>query len=136
MSDKDVKRPKGITIFAILSVLDAIIMAIFIAIFFGVPELYSGFFDTQVELGQEYAILQFNDAILELGVLVIVIDITVTVALLSSKTTGRKIVIVCAMSGIIFNVVIFGIPRLISNSILVWYMFRTNTKKYFEIHNL
>jgi len=136
MSDKDVKRPKGVTIFAILSVLDAIVTAIFIAIFFGVPELYSGFFDTQVELGQEYAILQFNDAILELGVLVIVIDITVTVALLSAKTTGRKIVIVCAMSGIIFNVVIFGIPGLISNSILVWYMFRTNTKKYFEIHNL
>jgi hypothetical protein len=128
----EIKRPKGVTIFLILGILDAAVMVIFVVLFFGSTELYFELFDPETEIGQEYAFLKYDEHMLELGIFVIAIDTMVIVGLLSAKQLGRNIVIGGAIIGILLNVVTFGIPGLISNSILVWYMYRKNTRKYFS----
>ena len=129
----DLKRPKGVTIFLILGILDAIVMAIFVAIFFGSPEFYFELFDPEAEFGQEYAILKFNNYMFELGIVVIAVDVIVIAGLVSRKKSGSNAVIGGAITGIFLNVITFGIPGLISNSILVWYMHRKTTKEYFSL---
>jgi len=48
------------------------------------------------------------------------------------NSLGRKLAIGCAVAGIAFNVTIVGISGLVASSILLWYLFRTHTKEYFE----
>lgn len=128
----EIKRPKGVTIFLILGMLDAIVMAIFVAMFFGSPDFYFELFDPEAEFWVEYAILKFNDHMFELGIVVIAVDVMVIIGLISRKKSGRNAVIGGAIIGIFLNVVTFGIPGMISNSILVWYMYRKTTKDYFS----
>jgi len=127
-----IKRPKGVTVFVILGIIDAILMTILIPIFYVTPEFYSNYFDTDAGTVPEFAILKFNDYFLEFSLLVIAVDIIVIMGLLSAKKLGRKIVIGGAIALILSYLVVFGFPGLILNSILVWYMFRTRTKEYFE----
>ena len=129
----EIKRPKGVTVFLILGILDAILMIILIPIFYIIPEFYSNYFDADVGIVPEYSILKFNDFFLELSLLVIAADIMVVIGLLSAKKLGRKIVIGSAIALMLSYLAVFGIPGLILNSILVWYMFRTRTKEYFGI---
>jgi len=89
----EIKRPKGVTVFLILGILDAIAMIILIPIYYVTPEFYSIYFDTDAGVVPEYAILKFNDYFLELSLLVIALDIMVIMGLLSAKKSGRKIVI-------------------------------------------
>ena len=130
-----IRRPKGVTAFAILGILDALVMAIFLAMIFGTPELYSSLFDAeaQMELGQEYAITKFDENPVAFGIFVIIVDILAIFGLLSANALGRKLVISCAVAGIIFNIITFGIPGLVSNSILLWYMSWNRTKQYFDV---
>lgn len=128
----EIQRPKGVTIFFILGILDAAVMAIFVVLFFGSPDFYFELFDPETEIGQEFAIIKYNEHILELGIFVIAVDTMVIAGLLSKKQLGRNIVIGGAIVGILLNVVTFGIPGLVSNSILVWYMYRKNTREYFS----
>lgn len=129
----EIKRPRGVTVFIVLGILDAIVMAVFVAMFLGTPELYAVLFpaESQLDLSQ-YAVLKFDDWVLELGVFVIIIDCVAVAGLLSAKPRGMKAVSVCAMIGIVFNVLVFGIPGLLANSILLWYMFRSRTREYFK----
>lgn len=128
----EIQRPKGVTIFLILGILDAIVMAIFVVLFFGSPDFYFELFDPEAEIGQEFAFLKYNEHVLELGIFVIAVDTMVIAGLLSKKQLGRNIVIGGAITGILLNVVTFGIPGLVSNSILVWYMYRKNTQEFFS----
>ena len=128
----EIQRPKGVTIFLILGILDAAVMAIFVVLFFGSPDFYFELFDPEAEIGQEFAIIKYNEHMLELGIFVIAIDTMVIAGLLSKKQLGRNIVIGGAIVGILLNVVTFGIPGLVSNSILMWYMYRKNTREYFS----
>lgn len=128
----EIQRPKGVTIFLILGLLDAAVMAIFVVLFFGSPDFYFELFDPEAEIGQEFAIIKYNEHMLELGIFVIAVDTMVIAGLLSKKQLGRNIVIGGAIVGILLNVVTFGIPGLVSNSILVWYMYRKNTREYFS----
>jgi len=131
----EIKRPKGVTVFLILGIFDIISMAVVIGMFFVTPDLYSNLFDPETEIFfvTEYTILQYNDYVLELRILIIVIDILIVIGLLSAKTLGRKIVIGGAIAGILSYAITFVIPGLILFSILLWYMFRTRTKEYFKI---
>jgi hypothetical protein len=128
----EIQRPKGVTIFLILGLLDAFVMAIFVVLFFGSPDFYFELFDPEAEIGQEFAIIKYNEHMLELGIFVIVVDTMMIAGLLSKKQLGRNIVIGGAIVGILLNAVTFGIPGLASNSILVWYMYRKNTREYFS----
>ncbi len=127
----EIKRPKGVTVFLILGILDAIAMIILIPIYYVTPEFYSIYFDTDAGVVPEYAILKFNDYFLELSLLVIALDIMVIMGLLSAKKLGRKIVIGSAIALIFSYLVVSGFPGLIIFSILLWYMYRTRTKEYF-----
>jgi len=127
----EIKRPKGVTVFLILGIIDAIAMIILFPIYYITPEIYSNYFDADVGVVPEYAILKFNDYFLEFNLLVIALDIIVIMGLLSAKKLGRKIVIGSASALILCYLVVLGIPGLIIFSILVWYMFRTRTKEYF-----
>ena len=130
----ETKRPKGVTVFLILGIFDIISMAVVIGMFFVTPDLYSNLFDPETEIFfvTEYTILQYNDYVLELRILIIVIDTLIVIGLLSAKTLGRKIVIGGAIAGILSYAITFVIPGLILFSILLWYMFRTRTKEYFK----
>jgi len=127
----EIKRPKGVTVFLILGILDAIAMIILIPIFYITPEFYSIYFDTDAGVVPEYAILKFNDYFLELSLLVIALDIMVIIGLLSAKKIGRKIVIGSAIALVLSYLAVSGFPGLIIFSILLWYMFRARTKEYF-----
>ena len=81
----EIKRPKGVTVFVILGILDAIAMIILIPIFYITPEFYSNYFDTDAGTVPEYAILKFNDYFLEFSLLIIAVDIMVIMGLLSAK---------------------------------------------------
>jgi len=127
----EIKRPKGVTVFLILGIIDAIAMIILFPIYYITPEIYSNYFDADVGVVPEYAILKFNDYFLEFNLLVIALDIIVIMGLLSAKKLGRKIVIGSASALILCYLAVLGIPGLIIFSILLWYMFRTRTKEYF-----
>jgi len=127
----EIKRPKGVTVFLILGIIDAIAMIILFPIYYITPEIYSIYFDAHVGVVPEYAILKFNDYFLEFNLLVIALDILVIVGLLSAKKIGRKIVIGSAIALILSYLVVSGFPGLIIFSILLWYMFRARTKEYF-----
>jgi len=133
MSSK-IKRPKGVTAFLVLFFIDFAVMIAFLVVMFGMPELYTSFFDAgqSLSFGQEYAILNFNDNILELTILATILDVLVIIGLLSVKPSGRKLVIGSAVAGIAIYGIVFAIPGLILFSILLWYLFRTHTKEYFE----
>jgi len=127
----EIKRPKGVTVFLILGIIDVIAMIILFPIYYITPEIYSNYFDADVGVVPEYAILKFNDYFLEFNLLVIALDIMVIGGLLSAKKLGRRIVIGSASALTFCYLVVLGIPGLIIFSILVWYMFRTRTKEYF-----
>ena len=129
-----IKRPKGVTVFVILGILDAIAMAVFLGMFLGMPDLYASVFPSEpkYDFTQDYAIIKFDERVIEFGIFVIVVDVLVIRGLLLVKPSGRKLALVCTISGIVFNVIIFGIPGMVANSILVWYLFRARTKEYYS----
>ena len=130
----EIKRPKGVTVFVVLAFLDAALMAIVLVVFFATPELYTSLFDVESPLAfqQEYAILKFNDRVVELTILSFVIDALVIIGLLSAKPSGRKLAIGGAVAGIASYAIFFAIPGIVAFSILLWYLFRTHTKEYFK----
>ncbi len=130
----EIKRPKGVKVFVVIAFLDAAVLAIVLVVFFATPELYTSLFDVDSLLAfqQEYTILKFNDRVLELTILSIVIDALAIIGLLSAKPLGRKLAIGSAVAGIAFYLIGFVIPGLVTYSIMLWYLFRTHTKEYFE----
>lgn len=131
--NSEIKRPRGVTTFVVLGILDAIAMAVFIAMFFVAPELYATLFPAEFQADlRQYAVLKFDDWVPELGVFVIAVDCVAIAGLLSAKPHGLKMVLACAAIGVAFNVLTFGIPGLLANSILLWYLFRSRTRAYFE----
>jgi energy-converting hydrogenase Eha subunit A len=129
-----IKRPKGVTVFVIIGILDAIAMAIFLGMFLGMPDLYASVFPSEpkYDFTQDYAIMKFDERVIEFGIFVIVVDVLAIRGLLLAKPSGRKLALGCAVAGIAFNVIIFGIPGMVVNSILIWYLFRARTKEYYE----
>jgi len=129
-----IKRPKGVTVFVIVGILDAIAMAVFLGMFLGMPDLYASVFPAKpnYDFTQDYAIIKFDERTIEFGIFVIVVDVLAIRGLLLAKPWGRKLALSCAVAGIAFNVIIFGIPGMVVNSILVWYLFRVRTKEYYE----
>ena len=127
-----IKRPRGITVFVILGILDAAAMAIFLGFFYAAPDYYNALFEEESNLSfEEYATIPFNERVLEFSIFVIAIDIVAIRGMLLANPFGRKLAAVCAILGIGFNVIIFGIPGLASNSILLWYLHSRFTKDYF-----
>jgi len=126
----ETKRPKGVTVALVLLSLDAGVMVIFLVVLIGMPE-YASLFEMPA-FGQEYAILNSTELMFEVTVLATVVDVIVIIGLLCAKPSGRKLAIGGAVAGIISYAIFFAIPGIVVFSILVWYMFRTRTKEYFE----
>ena len=126
------KRPRGVTVFVILGILDGAAMAIFIAMFFATPEIYTELFpdDHWTDLSQ-YTVLSFNDWVVELGIIVIVIDCVTISGLLYAKPNGRKFACMGAVSAIVFNIITLGIPGMLVGVILLWYLSWCRTRNYF-----
>ena len=129
----EIKRPKGVTVFLIIGILDAIIMMSLFPIYYISPEIYSTNFDNDMGTIPEFAILKFSDYFLEWNSLTTALAIMVVIGLLSSKKLGWKIVIGSAIAFLFCHLAVFSVPGLILHSVLVWYMFRPRTKEYFEI---
>jgi len=127
-----IKRPKGVTVAVVLLSLDAAVMVVFLVVLVATPEYASLFGAGSLSFGQEYAILNSNELMLEVTILATVVDVIVIIGLLSAKPSGRKLAIGGAVAGIASYGIFFAIPGIVAFSILVWYMFRTRTKEYFE----
>ena len=126
----EIKRPKGVTAALVLLSLDAGVMVIFLVVLIGMPE-YASLFEIPA-FGQEYAILNSTELMFEVTILATVVDVIVIIGLLCAKPSGRKLAIGGAVAGIVSYAIFFQIPGIVAFSILVWYMFRTHTKEYFE----
>ncbi len=126
----EMKRPKGVTVALVLLSLDAGVMVIFLVVLIGMPE-YASLFEIPA-FGQEYAILNSTELMFEVTILATVVDVIVIIGLLCAKPSGRKLAIGGAVAGIVSYAIFFQIPGIVAFSILVWYMFRTHTKEYFE----
>ena len=128
-------RPIGIFILSAVYVLDAAVMIIFLGFYSGIPELQSFVSQTPdlLTFNDELAIVNFSDWVFELGTFVIIFDSLVVIGLLSAREKGRRLVISCIFVGITFNVVTFGMYGLVTNCILLWYLFRTKIKESFRI---
>jgi len=124
------KRPKGVTTALVLLSLDAGVMVIFLVVLIGMPE-YASLFEIPA-FGQEYAILNSTELMFEVTILATVVDVIVIIGLLCAKPSGRKLAIGGAVAGIVSYAIFFAIPGIVAFSILLWYMFRTHTKEYFE----
>ncbi|MCH7941093.1 MAG: hypothetical protein IH842_03905 [Thaumarchaeota archaeon] len=125
-----IKRPKGVTVALVLLSLDAGVMVIFLVVLIGMPE-YASLFETPA-FGQEYAILNSTELMFEVTILATIVDVIVIIGLLCAKPSGRKLAIGGAVAGIVSYAIFFAIPGIVAFSILLWYMFRTHTKEYFE----
>ncbi len=128
----EIKRPKGVTVALVLLILDAAAMVVFLVVLIATPEYANLFGAESLSFGQEYAILNSNELMLEVTILATVIDVIVIIGLLSVKPSGRKLAIGGAVAGIASYAIFFTIPGIVAFSILLWYMFRTHTKEYFE----
>ncbi len=126
----EMKRPKGVTVALVPLSLDAGVMVIFLVVLIGMPE-YASLFEIPA-FGQEYAILNSTELMFEVTILATVVDVIVIIGLLCAKPSGRKLAIGGAVAGIVSYAIFFQIPGIVAFSILVWYMFRTHTKEYFE----
>ena len=126
----ETKRPKGVTVALVLLSLDAGVMVIFLVVLIGMPE-YASLFEIPA-FGQEYAILNSTELMFEVTILATAVDVIVIIGLLCAKPSGRKLAIGGAVAGIVSYAIFFAIPGIVAFSILVWYMFRTHTKEYFE----
>jgi len=132
----EIKRPKGVTVAVVLLSLDAAVMAIFLVVLIATPEYASLFGAGSLSFGQEYAILNPDELMLEVTILATVVDVLVIIGLLSAKPSGKKLAIGGAMAGIASYAIFFAIPGMVAFSILLWYLFRTHSKEYFEISKL
>jgi len=132
----EIKRPKGVTVAVVLLSLDAAVMAIFLVVLIATPEYASLFGAGSLSFGQEYAILNPDELMLEVTILATVVDVLVIIGLLSAKPSGRKLAIGGAVAGIASYAIFFAIPGIVAFSILLWYLFRTHSKEYFEISKL
>jgi len=130
------KRPKGVTTALVLLSLDAAVMVVFLAVLVATPEFASLFGAGSLSFGQEYAILDSNELMLEVTILATVVDVIVIIGLLSVKPSGRKLAIGGAVAGIASYAIFFAIPGIAAFSILLWYLFRAHTKEYFENKSL
>jgi len=128
----EIKRPKGVTVAVVLLSLDAAVMVVFLVVLVATPEYASLFGAGSLSFGQEYAILNSNELMLEVTILATVVDVIVIIGLLCAKPSGRTLAIGGAVAGIVSYGIFFAIPGIVAFSILVWYMFRTRTKEYFE----
>ena len=126
----EMKRPKGVTVALVLLSLDAGVMVIFLVVLIGMPE-YASLFEIPA-FGQEYAILNSTELMFEVTILATVVDVIVIIGLLCAKPSGRKLAIGGAVAGIVSYAIFFAIPGIVAFSILLWYLFRTHTKEYFE----
>jgi len=126
------KRPKGVTVALVLLSLDAAVMLVFLVVLVATPEYASLFSAESLSFGQEYAILNSNELMLEVTILATVVDVLVIIGLLSVKPSGRKLAIGGAVAGIVSYAIFFTVPGIVAFGILVWYMFRRGTKEYFE----
>jgi len=129
----EIKRPKGVTAALVLLSLDAAAMIVFLGVLVAMPEYASLFSAESLSFGQEYAILNSNELMLEVTILATVVDVIVIIGLLSVNPSGRKLAIGGAVAGIVSYGIFFAIPGIVAFSILVWYMFRTRTKEFFKI---
>jgi len=128
----EIKRPKGVTAAVVLLSIDAAVMAVFLVVLIATPEYASLFGAESLSFGQEYAILNSNELVLEVTILATVVDVLVIIGLLSAKPSGKKLAIYGAVAGIGSYAIFFAIPGIVAFSILLWYLFRTHTKEYFE----
>lgn len=134
-TEKKKNRPIGIFLLSAVYVFDAAVMLIFLGFFAGIPELQSIVHETPdlLSFDDDFAIVQFNDWIFELGTLVIVADSLIVIGLLSRREKGRRLALACVFIGITFNVVTLGLYGLAVNCILLWYLLRGKTKESFKI---
>jgi len=128
----EIKRPKGVTVAVVLLSLDAAFMAVFLVVLVATPEYASLFGAGSLSFGQEYAILNSDELMLEVTILATVVDVLVIIGLLSAKPSGKKLAIGGAVAGIASYVIFFAIPGVVAFGILLWYLFRTHTKEYYE----
>jgi len=126
------KRPKGVTVALVLLSIDAAFMVVFLVVLVATPEYANLFGAELLSFGQEYAILNSNELMLEVTILATVVDVLVIIGLLSAKPSGRKLAIGGAVAGIVSYAIFFVIPGIVAFGILLWYMFRSGTKEYFE----
>ncbi len=126
------KRPKGVTVAVVLLSLDAAAMAVFLVVLVATPEYASLLGAGSLSFGQEYAILNPDELMLEVTILATVVDVLVIIGLLSAKPSGKKLAIGGAVAGIASYAIFFAIPGIVAFSILLWYLSRTHTKEYFE----
>jgi len=132
----EIKRPKGVTVAVVLLSIDAAVMIVFLAVLVVTPEDASLFGAGSLSFGQEYAILNPDELMLEVTILATVVDVLVIIGLLSAKPSGKKLAIGGAVAGIVSYGIFFAIPGIVAFSILLWYLFRTHSKEYFEISKL
>jgi len=125
------KRPKGITAALVLLSLDAAAMVVFLGVLVATPEYASLLGAGSLSFGQEYAILNPDELMLEVTILATVVDVVVIIGLLSAKPSGKKIAIGGAVAGIASYAIFFAIPGIVAFGILLWYLSRTHTKEYF-----
>ena len=135
MKMKGNKRPKGVTVALVLLSIDAAAMVVFLAVLVGMPEYASLFGAGSLSFGQEYAILNPDELMLEVTILATTVDVIIIIGLLSVKPSGRKLAIGGAVAAIVSYAIFFAIPGIVAFSILLWYMFRTRTKEYFLKNN-
>jgi len=128
----EIKRPKGVTAALVLLSLDAAFMVVFLVVLVAMPEYASSFGAGTLSFGQEYAILNSNELMLEVTILATAVDVVIIIGLLSAKPSGRKLAIGGAVAGIASYAIFFVIPGIVAFGILLWYMFRTRTKEYFK----
>ncbi len=128
----EIKRRKGITVALVLLSLDAAAMIVFLGVLLAVPEYASSFGAGSLSFGQEYAILNSNELMLEVTILATVVDIVIIIGLLSEKPSGRKLAIGGSVAGIASYAIFFVLPGIVAFSILLWYLSRTHTKEYFK----
>jgi len=76
--------------------------------------------------------LNSNELMLEVTILATVVDVIVIIGLLSAKPSGKKLAIGGAVVGIASYAIFFAIPGIVAFGILLWYLFRTHTKEYYE----
>ena len=128
----ELKRPKGVTVALVLLSIDAAFMAVFLVVLVAAPEHASLFGAESLSFGQEYAILNSNELIFEVTILATTVDVIVIIGLLCPKPSGRKIAMVGAVAGMVSYAIFFAIPGIVAFGILLWYLFRTHTKEYYE----
>ncbi len=128
----EIKRPKGVTAALVLLSLDAAVMVVFLIVLVATPEYASLFGAGSLSFGQEYAILNSNELMLEVTILATAVDVIVIIGLLSAKPSGKKLAIGGAVAGIAAYVIFFAIPGIVAFGILLWYLSSRHTKEYFE----